>query len=48
MEAAKGEIFASLESVMAHFKVLHTRDLLFSRALEEYDQIIYDLEHNVL
>ena len=46
--AAKGEIFSSLESVMAHFKVLHTRDLLFCRALEEYDQIIYDLEHNVL
>ena len=45
--AAKEDIFASLESVMAHFKVLHTRDLLFRRALE-YDQIIYDLEHNVL
>lgn len=48
LAAAKGEIFSSLESAMAYFKVLHTRDLLFRRALEEYDQIIYDLEHNVL
>jgi hypothetical protein len=46
--AAKGEIFSTLESSMAYFKVLHTRDRLFRKALEEYGDLISDLEHNVL
>jgi hypothetical protein len=46
--AAKGEIFASLESTMAHFKVLISRQRLFREALKDYNDIIQDLEHNVL
>jgi hypothetical protein len=45
IKATKGEIFSALESTMAHFKVLFTRQQLFRKALELYDDII---EHDVL
>ena len=46
--ATKGEIFAGLESAMASFKGLHTRHRLFKKALDEYDDIVDDLENDVL
>lgn len=38
--AERGEIFACLESTMAHFKVLLTRQQLFREALQGYDETL--------
>ena len=47
MAGAKGEIFAGVETVMEHFKVLWNRHLLYTAALKGYEEIIRDIEQNV-
>jgi hypothetical protein len=48
IEGARGEIFAGLETTMAHFQVLLRRDQLLRMALQKYHKLIEDLEINVM